>query len=434
MKHLLVTLAVVVMLASGATAQTITPTGLSQGDLVGLLQNIVNALGSNVGATYMNVTSTIAPIFSGIARFSSEVSVTGHLVKYNTGADGDGIKVLSTSGGFINLYNGAGANIAFAPELRAQSTYPNYGTIIACAPSTDTSHADNAALTFAALAPGSTSALTSCDLFRLKNGPNHIARVNALGNFTIGATDLAGSTYKFYIDASDLLVPRGIYCKGQTTIIDEGGYGHPIGILNNSSAEGSTITLNFGAKNNSGGYVTYAVARAKIYSNISGGHSGGIQFQVLDSNVYRTAQIIDSSGEVYFPLLDATTASAANAVLETGTEGLQLKKSTSSRRYKKDIESFVLDWTKYSTLRPVSFRPKEATEDSKKSFGFIAEEMDEAYPELVSYNENGEPDAIHYGHVTAINTAAIKALKAENDSLRAALQALTERVAALEAR
>ena len=55
----------------------------------------------------------------------------------------------------------------------------------------------------------------------------------------------------------------------------------------------------------------------------------------------------------------------------------------------------------------------------EKIMGMIADEMDDVFPSVVSYDEDGHPDGIGYGNLTPM--------------LIAAVQALTARVAALEA-
>jgi hypothetical protein len=125
-----------------------------------------------------------------------------------------------------------------------------------------------------------------------------------------------------------------------------------------------------------------------------------------------------------------TTASAANMFWDTTTKQLQV--STSSRRYKTDIEPLAVDWNKYMTLNPVSFRPVEKPADSQKFLGFIAEELHPLYPELVGMKD-GQPESVHYGHITAINTEAIQDLKRENAELKATLDAVMRRLELLEA-
>lgn len=93
------------------------------------------------------------------------------------------------------------------------------------------------------------------------------------------------------------------------------------------------------------------------------------------------------SGEVYFPLL-GTTASAANGFLNSGSSPAnQLLRSTSSRRYKTDIEPLDDAYSEsVYVMQPVWYR---STADADKKewswFGLIAEDMDKIEPRLVHY-------------------------------------------------
>lgn len=94
---------------------------------------------------------------------------------------------------------------------------------------------------------------------------------------------------------------------------------------------------------------------------------------------------------------DATTASAANCFIDSST--YQIKRSTSSRRYKQDIGAAEVD-PRVLDLHPVRFRDRgEVTELGNAApwhLGLIAEEVHEAgLTELVSYRrptgDDGEP-------------------------------------------
>ena len=50
----------------------------------------------------------------------------------------------------------------------------------------------------------------------------------------------------------------------------------------------------------------------------------------------------------------------------------------------------------------------------------------------MDYNDVGQPDAVHYGHITAVNTKAIQDLKAVIDAQAALIADLTSRIEALE--
>jgi hypothetical protein len=85
------------------------------------------------------------------------------------------------------------------------------------------------------------------------------------------------------------------------------------------------------------------------------------------------------------------TGTGTNIVIDTSTG--EILQYSSSVKYKTNIETLDLDINKYLSIRPVQFNWKR---DGKRGFGFIAEELEYFYPELVLYNENYEPEAVQY--------------------------------------
>jgi len=115
-----------------------------------------------------------------------------------------------------------------------------------------------------------------------------------------------------------------------------------------------------------------------------GGFTGGLAISTSGTERVR----IGSGGEVYFPGV-GTTASAANAYLNNGsTPANQLLRSTSSLRYKTDVET--LDHAKADAvlnLRPVWYRSKaEADRKDWSWYGLIAEEVAQVEPRLVHWS------------------------------------------------
>ena len=106
-------------------------------------------------------------------------------------------------------------------------------------------------------------------------------------------------------------------------------------------------------------------------------------------------------GATYFPLL-GTTASAANAFLDSGsTPANQLLRSTSSSRYKEDIEPMDVEIARklVTESRPVWFHSKcaadrsiaPATKDGRPSFyGLVAEDVAALDPRLVFWTHPEE--------------------------------------------
>ena len=95
---------------------------------------------------------------------------------------------------------------------------------------------------------------------------------------------------------------------------------------------------------------------------------------------------------------------------------------TSSRRFKENIVDLEPTAEKVEKLRPVRYNKvnNDATE-----IGLIAEEVAELFPEVVTYNEDGQPSGVQYQRLSVI---LLKTVQEQN----VALAALTERINKLE--
>lgn len=108
-----------------------------------------------------------------------------------------------------------------------------------------------------------------------------------------------------------------------------------------------------------------------------------------------------------------TTASAANLFV---TSGGTFQRSTSSLKYKTDVQPMVYGLSEVLQLRPVSYKGKN---DGTKVFcGLIAEEVDAiGLTEFVQYADDGTPDALAYGNMVALAFKAIQELEARVTAL-----------------
>jgi hypothetical protein len=148
------------------------------------------------------------------------------------------------------------------------------------------------------------------------------------------------------------------------------------------------------------------------------------------------ARIDNASDDIMFGLIDAgqfytgngpsspynsTTGAAANLVV-TSDAG-RLLRSTSSLRYKTNVQDSTHGLAAVMALRPVTYKGKN---DGDKVFGgLIAEEVDEAgLTEFVVYDSEGRPDALHYGNMVALAFKAIQELNAKVDAQAAEIAAL----------
>jgi hypothetical protein len=127
-----------------------------------------------------------------------------------------------------------------------------------------------------------------------------------------------------------------------------------------------------------------------------------------------------------------TIAGSANVIV--GTAG-EMRRATSSRRYKTDIVDYPKGLAELLKLRPVSFRPLESavveeddplggkthTGDDRVYAGLIAEEVDEAgFTEYVEYDAEGRPDGLFYPTMVALLVNAISELTTRIEALEGA--------------
>lgn len=127
-------------------------------------------------------------------------------------------------------------------------------------------------------------------------------------------------------------------------------------------------------------------------------------------------QIISGVNNVF--ISHTTSATAANASLTT--TGL-LRRNSSARKYKQDIEDFTMSPEPIYNMRPRSWRDKlevaENPNTTKRYVGFVAEEFLEiGMDDFVTYHdETGEVDGIPYPN---LSTALIFAIKDLNNRLK----------------
>ena len=176
------------------------------------------------------------------------------------------------------------------------------------------------------------------------------------------------------------------------------------------------------------------------FDNNSGGTQSFIAFDVDGSEIMRvigstgiavgqTTTPTGVAGSIFcagrmgsLDTVSQTTSEAAN--VNIAATGL-FRKSTSSARYKKNIEDYTKGIDELKLLRPVSFQSNNAEDSDKTYAGLIAEEVHDAgLTEFVSYNNDDEPDAIAYSNMVSLLTKALQESIAKIESLEARVTAL----------
>ncbi len=130
------------------------------------------------------------------------------------------------------------------------------------------------------------------------------------------------------------------------------------------------------------------------------------------------------------------TTNRSNAFYVT-TEGKAYANSfelTSDSRLKNNVTNIGSALENIVKLRGVTFNwdlTKQPSADKKLQYGFIAQEVEKVFPELVTTDSKGFK-TLNYIGVIPVLTEAVKELKQENDELKSTIQDLIKRIEALE--
>jgi len=249
--------------------------------------------------------------------------------------------------------------------------------------------------------------------------------VSIIGNANRGVLNL-GSTASAGADGGKLTFVNGTNAIGEIYADpDSGSQTNGFMVFSTSNSEKMRI-------DSSGNLLvgtTAAVSSSRLRVKSSGSSSSEYTCE-MGSADGATQLLIRSDGAISLGIDSAspynnTTGNGANAVLLSNG---YLTRSTSSLRYKKDIADATWGLTEVKQLRPVTFKSNSTGEfaDDKTYGGLIAEEVHAlGLTEFVDYNDDDEPDALHYGNMVSLLTKAIQ----EQQTL---IETLTARIETLE--
>jgi len=91
---------------------------------------------------------------------------------------------------------------------------------------------------------------------------------------------------------------------------------------------------------------------------------------------------------------------------------------------KKDIQKIPNSLEKILKLEGISFKWKE---NNKQSLGFIAQNVEQVFPELVSIDQNTGLKSIQYGNLIAVLVEAIKEQQLQIEELKTEIKELNNR-------
>jgi len=187
----------------------------------------------------------------------------------------------------------------------------------------------------------------------------------------------------------------------------------------NSSAPADSVVIN------SSGNVSVGVnsTSARFQVDGSGATSAGNTVVVRNSAptnlfVIRNDGYFQTGTAAASPY-NATTGSGANCFINSDGG---LYRSTSSLKYKQNVEDATHGLNELLLLRSVTYQGKSEADEGKTFGGLVAEEVHEAgLTEFVQYADDGSPDALAYGNMVSLCIKSIQELKAELDTVKAEL-------------
>jgi len=145
--------------------------------------------------------------------------------------------------------------------------------------------------------------------------------------------------------------------------------------------------------------------------NISIGSAGAVG----DNSTIRLGTVTEQSRTFIAGIRGATTGTADAVTVVIDSNG-QLGTVSSSIRYKEDVSDMGQASDRLLDLNPVTFRYKQARAGGDKplEYGLIAEEVAEAFPELVVFDEDGQPETVKY---RLLSTLLLNELQKQHQTL-----------------
>lgn len=238
-----------------------------------------------------------------------------------------------------------------------------------------------------------------------------------------------------------------------------------IALVSNTSGDANTAIGFLAMASNVSGSGNVAVGIETLYSNGTGddntalgsgalslnstgsrnvgiGVNAGGSLVTGNDNVYIAANgITNESGIIRIGTLNTHTQSYIQGIFgksiasgglsvevdSTGKLGTQV----SSAQFKRNIKDMDIDSENIYNLRPVTFAYcDDATEATQ--YGLIAEEVVKAFPELIAYDQEGNPYSVRYQVLPVLLLNEVQKQQERLDAQETSIERLTQRVTRLE--
>jgi hypothetical protein len=249
----------------------------------------------------------------------------------------------------------------------------------------------------------------AADTIAFAEGGAEVARFDSSGRLLVNRTATGGSVF----DTCKIQVTGNISVSGSDSelILQNTGSDARVWRILSASGGGSTAALRFYDD-------TASAERMRITSG------GDLSLGGTPAAPPTVANDIFAGG-LYLNPNRRTTGSGANTFFDSSSGAIF--RSTSSIKYKIDVNDATYGLLDVLKLRPVTYKGKSDTDGNKVFGGFIAEEIDAlGLKEFVEYDSEGNPDSLAYGNMVSLLTKAIQEQQAIITDLKSRIEALEQ--------
>ncbi|MFA6279580.1 MAG: tail fiber domain-containing protein [Bdellovibrionales bacterium] len=390
------------------TATNLNNTGVGVGALQQTTEGYNNT--ANGSAALRNNTAGYQNTANGYASLYS--NTTG----YNNTANGHKALYYNTTG----AYNTANGIVALQANTTGNWNTSNGSWALA----SNTTGSSNAANGYAALLRNTTGSYNTAE------GYYAAAYTNASSNTAVGYGALVAdsATANWLTGSYNTAIGRDSLRAVMTTANNNTALGYLAGGVVTSGASNVIIgpsvastTLTTGSSNiliGTSSAVDTPAAGTSNFLNIGGVINADMASQLVGINLGTTI--------ASYPLQVGSTSGNGNGAYLTAAG---VWTNASDRRIKENIRTVSYGIDTLMKLKPVAY---EMIGTHEPQIGFIAQDVGEVVPEVVSVSREGRY-GLSYGNMVAVVVKAMQELKASNDNQATAVAALEARVVALEA-
>jgi trimeric autotransporter adhesin len=178
-------------------------------------------------------------------------------------------------------------------------------------------------------------------------------------------------------------------------------------LFNNTTASSNTATGAYALYSNDGGGENVATGGGALSNSTTGsnnialGFNAGTNITTANNVICIGAEGEDVSNSCYIGHIFGVTSAGGTGVL-INSDG-RLGTTTSSKRFKEDIQPMDKASAALYTLKPVTFRYKKEIDPAGTSqLGLVAEDVEKVNPALVVRDKEGKPYSVRYEQVNAM--------------------------------